>query len=203
MGWLYGWGTRKELVDHLINGNGVKTIKHTSCGTNLWAVHEGVKPGTGETVRWACLYLINGPAFGKGNGDPYAWGYKDVDESMGPFRINFPASWLDLLTPTTHKHALDWRAAVKARGEKIAKMRLGTFWQMSDERVFKIEKRLSPQSFIVVSADGILWRTTLEVLLKCEQVEGFTCTSGTSTTDVGSAQDASASPSATTTAPAA
>jgi hypothetical protein len=34
MGWLFGWNTRKDLADHLITGNGVKTIKHCFKGNN-------------------------------------------------------------------------------------------------------------------------------------------------------------------------
>ena len=44
MGWLFGWNTRKELADHLISGNGVRTLKHCFKGNNLWAVQEYTLP---------------------------------------------------------------------------------------------------------------------------------------------------------------
>lgn len=203
MGWLYGWHTRRELVYHLTNQSDLRTLKHCFVGNNMWAVHEATRTDNGEKVVFACLYLIHGPAFGRGDGTPNAWGYKDVDETMGPFQINFPMAWLDLLSPTEARYALEWRAAVKARGEKLASMRIGTFWRISDHGVFKITKRRSPQSVVIEdSARHKYWIST-NALLRFEKVDGWTNTSGTTPTDAGSAQDASASPSASTTAPAA
>lgn len=37
------------------------------------------------------------------------WGYKDIDETMGPVESHAPAAILDLLSPTTDQWALDWR----------------------------------------------------------------------------------------------
>lgn len=39
----------------------------------------------------------------------YVFGYKDMDETMGPCEAECPAAILDLLTPTTNVHALAWR----------------------------------------------------------------------------------------------
>ena len=36
------------------------------------------------------------------------FGYKDMDESMGPCEDNCPRRILDLLTPTESEHAIDW-----------------------------------------------------------------------------------------------
>jgi len=42
--------------------------------------------------------------------DPhYNIGYKDIDESMGPYYNNCPARILKLLTPTNTKYASEWR----------------------------------------------------------------------------------------------
>lgn len=38
-----------------------------------------------------------------------AWGYKDMDETMGPGMSEAPAALLDLLSETTSKYALEWR----------------------------------------------------------------------------------------------
>lgn len=37
------------------------------------------------------------------------WGYKDMDETMGPVQCAAPAAILDLLSPTTAPYALEWR----------------------------------------------------------------------------------------------
>lgn len=171
MGWLFGWGSRKDLVKHLIEGNGVKTLKHCSVGTNLWCVHETMTTmaGYGGNVRWACLYLIKGPPYGRD--DRHGWGYKDVDETMGPSEITFPCSWLELLTPTTSEHALEWRVRVKARGEKIKRMVLNSRWSSLHGRIYTVIKRRSPTAFRVKDDYGDTYRAGLNFMLSLEEVK--------------------------------
>ena len=110
MGWLFGWNTRKELADHLLYGNGVKTIKHCFKGNNVWAVQEYTYPDTdwdgaphpkaGQVTRFIGLYLIKGGdtynvKTGRRNRD--GWGYKDMDESAGPCYYNCPLAYLDMV----------------------------------------------------------------------------------------------------------
>lgn len=151
MGWLFGHYERSTLVKHLTDGNGVKTIKHCLVGNNLWCVHEH------DGQRWACLYLLRGSPRIKN--DSYNWGYKEIDESMGPNEISFPYTWLDLLTPTDSKYANEWRARVKARGEKLQKATVGSKWQ-GYGHTFEIIKRRSPTSFRAKDEYGKAWRLT-------------------------------------------
>lgn len=51
---------------------------------------------------FALVFLTTG-----GNGQ---WGYKDMDETMGPHESEAPAQILDALSPTTSEYALAWRA---------------------------------------------------------------------------------------------
>ena len=56
------------------------------------------------------------------------FGYKDMDESMGPCRYDFPEKYLDMLTPTNNELALEWRKAVRERiskNKKLAKLKVG------------------------------------------------------------------------------
>lgn len=46
------------------------------------------------------------------------FGYKDMDESMGPCEDSCPRHILDLLTPTDREHALDWRRRCRANLER-------------------------------------------------------------------------------------
>lgn len=48
----------------------------------------------------------------------YNFGYKDMDETMGPYVYRCPKRILDKLTPTDDKNANEWRAACR---ERIAK----------------------------------------------------------------------------------
>lgn len=51
------------------------------------------------------------------------FGYKDMDESMGPHDADCPANILDLLTTTDKEYALDWRrrcvASLRMRSRKV------------------------------------------------------------------------------------
>lgn len=161
MGWLFGYYERRTLIEHLVNGNGVKTLKHFLSGNNLWCVHEH------DGQRWACLYLLRGSP--KVKNDPYNWGYKDVCESMGPNEISFPYTWLDLLTPTDSKYANEWRARVKARGEKLQKATIGSKWQ-GYGHTFEIIKRRSPTSFRAKNEYGETWRLTSRNISKMENL---------------------------------
>lgn len=161
MGWLFGYYERRPLIEHLINGNGLKTVKHFLSGNNLWCVHEY------EGKRWACLYLLRGSP--KVKNDPYNWGYKDVEETMGPNEISFPYTWLDLLTPTDSKYANEWRARVKARGEKLQKATVGSKWQ-GYGYTFEIIKRRGPTSFRAKDEYGEMWRLTSRNISKMENL---------------------------------
>lgn len=161
MGWLFGHYERRTLIEHLVNGNGVKTLKHFLSGNNLWCVHEH------DRQRWACLYLLRGSP--KVKNDPYNWGYKDVCESMGPNELSFPYTWLDLLTPTDSKYANEWRARVKARGEKLQKATVGSKWQ-GYGHTFEIIKRRGPTSFRAKDEYGETWRLTSRNISKMENV---------------------------------
>jgi len=49
------------------------------------------------------------------------FGYKDMTENYGPIEDNCPRHILDLLTPTDHEHALDWRRRCRAHLERRAR----------------------------------------------------------------------------------
>ena len=112
MGWLFStnWPTRASMREHLCNDNGLKTIKSCWKGNNLWAVQEytydqGEKAG--QTVRFIALYLVRWHG-----GDCKGWGYKDMDESAGPYYYNCPLSYLDMV-PDPGGYATEWRAKVR------------------------------------------------------------------------------------------
>jgi len=121
MGWLYGWDTRKELIEHLVNGNGVKTIKHCLVGNNMWAVQEGTQEG--KPVQFIALYLLRGRDVwnkhtGKYQDGGNGWGYKDMDESAGPNEISCPVSYLDMVPDPKIGYSTEWRQRVLARAAR-------------------------------------------------------------------------------------
>jgi hypothetical protein len=121
MGWLIGWDSRAELVAHLRADAGETKIlaeRSTSYGRRLWWACE---TKTGE--RFIMLMLISGSRA------PQSWGYKDIDESMGPVEVDCPLDLLDLTGEPKGDHqgaqwARDWRKRVRAyharRGQTFA-----------------------------------------------------------------------------------
>lgn len=104
MGWLYGWNSKKELVDHLTKpfetgGGMTKTLARTVKGNHLWMVMQ--HPGRPPFIALALL------GYGKRDG----WGYKDMDESMGPNETDVPLKFLDMAPPND---PYGWREKVRA-----------------------------------------------------------------------------------------
>ena len=103
MGWLYGCYDRKSQIADLVKGwenetpNGtVKTyvLKHCYRGNAfsgvLWVVFERTIPNQSTERFIACFKLEYRGGL---------WGYKDMDESMGPHYYSCPLSYLDMTDP--------------------------------------------------------------------------------------------------------
>ena len=123
MGWLFGHYDRKSLINHLVSGNGVKTLKHCFKGNNMWAVQEYHREGMAHPVRFVCLYMLRGNPRVKN--DPYGWGYKDVSEDMGPCQLSCPVSYIELVESHEKEfgyeptgYAAEWRERVRTAAAK-------------------------------------------------------------------------------------
>lgn len=166
MGWLFSsrWLERKDLIKHLTEGNGVKTLKHCLVGNHLWCVHEYELPH--RTIRYICLYLMQGPLprNNKYDGDDRNWwGYKDVDETMGPCETSCPVSYLEMCTAPENKYAYEWRQRVYARGRNARALKVGSRWKIGN-KVAEILKRRSPNAFLI-DMDGMRYRCGIRYLL--------------------------------------
>lgn len=71
-----------------------------------YAAIEHVRPCEMGEV-WACVCLIR---YNPKARDGFIFAYKDMEESMGPYSYDCPATILDLLTATDNENALAWRA---------------------------------------------------------------------------------------------
>ncbi len=101
MGWLYGWNTRKELADRILNDSYATTVKHCFVGNDLWVVHE-----LQDKTRFICLYMLR-----KSDGE---WGYKDITADMGPIKVSCPLSYLDLVKDyRPDGYESEWRERVR------------------------------------------------------------------------------------------
>jgi hypothetical protein len=72
-----------------------------------YAAVEQIRIANGEREVWAVICLVR---YNPRNSEGYVFGYKDMEESMGPYECDCPEPILDLLTPTDNRHALQWRA---------------------------------------------------------------------------------------------
>ena len=98
------------------NGNVISSgevLKSTMVGSTYYAA---VRNNKGEV--WAAVFLTCGKWK-----DGTVWGYKDMDETMGPNEDKCPASILALLTPTDSQWANEWRERCRQNIAKAAEIR--------------------------------------------------------------------------------
>ena len=78
---------------------------------------------TGESLVFGVVCLLDyRPS------DEYNFGWKEIEESMGPVESDCPARILDLLTPTASEFAIEWRARCR---ENLAKRDKATSFMQS------------------------------------------------------------------------
>jgi hypothetical protein len=105
MGTISGFNSRKEIVDHLVYQYSkpnwtIIDRKATNFGRHLWMV---LRPKEGPS--FVCLYLLSSYQDD--------WGYKPIDESMGPCYYDCPVSLLGQADAPTPGHATEWRKIVR------------------------------------------------------------------------------------------
>lgn len=111
MGWTYStaWrsatGMRDEMRRMLTDaGHTIKGDALTAYGRHYFAAVQG--KGDGQTTMVTALLE-------KGGAD-HGWGYKDMDESSGPYMVDCPVRLLDLCDPPPNEWAREWREKVRA-----------------------------------------------------------------------------------------
>ena len=116
MGWLEyradhyknGKVDRKAEMDSKYNwedeSRKVEVLKSSMVGSTYYAAVRSFNKENGfECITAAvCLTSTN-------NKNYYNFAYKDMDESMGPYKYDCPKGILDLLSPTENEYALEWR----------------------------------------------------------------------------------------------
>lgn len=105
MGWYFGSPTRKELIRELTES---ELTTHRKCirGNVLWAVQENKALRSGKFI---VAYLME-----KGPAD-CGWGYKPIEECMGPAETSCPLSYFDEVPIPDGAYGARWREKVKAR----------------------------------------------------------------------------------------
>lgn len=122
MGWYYTDGaSRKDIITECTTGytsetgTFCKALRHCCRGSVLYVLWE-IKTINGITQRYIGIYLLRGHKDG--------WGYKPMDESMGPFYYECPLSYIEEAGPTEDKGSNQWRELVKRHHENKRAKRL-------------------------------------------------------------------------------
>ena len=121
MGWTFTEKPRSQSVREFFEERFNCTNEHGSwkildCASTFTEAYLAVERTlpSGETYVFAMICLIK-----RVPSDPnYNFGYKDMDESMGPCYYNCPKRILDLLTPTDNEYANRWRDECRTRLNK-------------------------------------------------------------------------------------
>lgn len=89
---------------------------------------------------FAMVYLLR---YQPGAEDGCDFGYKDIEESMGPVEADCPERILKLLTPTEYPYAQEWRERCWANIERRKLLRKGNRIRFEDPIRFTDGARLS------------------------------------------------------------
>lgn len=156
MGWLFSWDRsvdRKALIaekvaDYKREG---MYLDHSAVGNTLYIAAQM------KTEILIVVYLL------QGGGQEHGWGYKDLDESMGPMVNDCPEKILKLST-CQHPGAVAWRercrAVRKAKREATKYLRGLEAGTMVDYGGSPVEFRFvhSPTFFVGKDKAGNLYR---------------------------------------------
>lgn len=108
---LCTWCTKDESGKVISSGD---VLKSAMVGSTYYAA---VRNKDGKV--WAAVFLT----CGRIKFDNTAWGYKPMDEKMGPNEDKCPASVLAMLSPTDDADALEWRERCRKNIAKAAEIR--------------------------------------------------------------------------------
>lgn len=124
MGWTFStqWPDKSAMIKHLCDEQVLyTTIAKCVRGSALYAVHEAKSKASGSWTRIIAVYLL-GSDVKRGGG----WGYKDMDESMGPTVADCPPKYFELVPEVPNGYALAWRMrCIENAKRKSVKLHVG------------------------------------------------------------------------------
>ena len=145
MGYLFSteWPTKKALVSELSKN----AIEFSVVGNHLWMAYEY----QGKLYLNLCLLSKS-----KDSG----WGYKSMDESMGPFYYDCPKKLLKLV-PVACQSWRDEVAKMHEKNEKLKNIQIGDWVETSEPyripRKMQLVAILKGGLYSMVGANGERW----------------------------------------------
>ena len=115
MGWLFhttDYGKKAFIEERTGNSthgdNKWECLAHSLKGNHLWKVIRYTNLAKNEVRTFVALDLIAKERNG-------GWGYKDMDESAGPYYVDCPLKFLNMSDEPTaeYQYAVEWRKKVR------------------------------------------------------------------------------------------
>lgn len=156
MGWLFTYGqSKQELIEKRVrkeeNENGIwEYPEHALKGKCLWKILYHTNKQTGESTKIICLDLIEAQydKNSKGKKEFYGYGYKDMDETMGPCYYDCPLSFLEKVPCPNSNYAPAWRKKV-IEYHAQSKMQKETYSSLAIGKTYSLIHASIPQITIV------------------------------------------------------
>lgn len=131
---------------------------------NLWTLWERTwtRPDGSEAKpphRFIILFLMRCEA--------RCWGYKDIDESMGPCEVNCPISYIERATEPVNEYARAWRERVRAtyKAGPGRKLVVGTTYRLRPNSSKATRATLTSLKPLKGTINGYEYRLTNKLIL--------------------------------------
>lgn len=145
-----------------------EVLKSSMVGSTYYAAIKHTIFATGEVMVFADITItsIENNQF---------W-YKDMSESMGPYKYDCPVSILNLLSPTDNEYALQWRENCQLM--RMAKNQRNTFFKLANVGRRKI-KYILPKDYQAGYDKGqVVWLSKYSRWNKRTKKEDFVWSDG-------------------------
>lgn len=164
MGWLFtyaNYSSAKEYAEtEIIKKNGDRVIKHRLVGNHLWMLYKG---DSGKKLIVLCLIQ-------KSEGQ---YGYKDIDETMGPYYYDCPLSFIKEADEPYNDSARNWREKVKKhhanKKEKKETFAAGMKIKYGNH-AYTLMEYLGRKGWSIVREDGEKFRMPNTRMKDCELI---------------------------------
>ena len=166
MGWTFSesWQNKKELVAYLRSaerqGPNYEVLASSVVGNHHWYLAKNLVKG--DVIIG--LDLMQAGTRAGPHRKPSGWGYKDMDESVGPCYHDCPISYLNSVSPPINQYSADWRkelVAAHQRKKQVSDIRktvapglLVDYGGVS----YKLERSLGRKGWQVSDTRGTIYR---------------------------------------------